>query len=48
MLTLLDYCDTAEQGKTLHPARPQRQVIGIGIRALNRMRILHEFDPRIT
>jgi len=50
MLTLLDYCEAAEQGKTLDPARPQRQVIGvdIDIRAHNRAAIeAHPMASRI-
>ncbi|MBK5929950.1 cephalosporin hydroxylase family protein [Halochromatium salexigens] len=50
MLTLLDYCDAAEQGKTLDPKRPDRQVIGldIDIRAHNRAAIeAHPMASRI-
>lgn len=41
MLALLDYCDAAEQGATLDPARPRRRVLGvdIDIRAHNRKAI---------
>jgi len=51
MLTLLDYCDAAEQGKTLDTKRPERQVIGldIDIRAHNRAAIeAHPMANRIS
>ncbi|MEA3642797.1 MAG: cephalosporin hydroxylase family protein [Lamprobacter sp.] len=51
MLTLLDYCEAAEQGNTLDPARPKRQVIGIDIdiRAHNRAAIeAHPMANRIN
>jgi cephalosporin hydroxylase len=51
MLTLLDYCDTAEQGKTLDPQHPNRQVIGIDIdiRAHNRAAIeAHPMANRVN
>ncbi|MEA3642372.1 MAG: cephalosporin hydroxylase family protein [Lamprobacter sp.] len=50
MLALLEYCDAVEQGKTLDPTRPQRQVIGldIDIRAHNRAAIeAHPMASRI-
>lgn len=51
MLALLDYCDAAESGQMLDPARPQRTVLGldIDIRAHNREAIeVHPMSKRIT
>lgn len=51
MLTLLDYCNAAEQGRPLDPARPERRVLGIDIdiRAHNRSAIeAHPMSSRIN
>jgi cephalosporin hydroxylase len=51
MLALLEYCEAVEQGKTLDPKRPERQVLGIDIdiRAHNRAAIeAHPMANRIN
>lgn len=51
MLTLLDYCDAAEQGTPLDPSSPDRHVLGIDIdiRAHNRAAIeSHPMSNRIN
>ena len=50
MLALLDYCDAAQNGQMLDPARPRRKVLGvdIDIRAHNRVAIeAHPLASRI-
>lgn len=50
ILALIDYCEAAEAGETLDPARPKRTVLGvdIDIRAHNRAAIkAHPLHPRI-
>lgn len=51
LLAMLDYCDAAEAGTTLDPARPRRKVLGIDIdiRAHNRAAIeAHPLARRIA
>jgi len=50
MLALLEYCDAAQMGETLNPAKPKRRVLGIDIdiRAHNRQAIKeHPMSGRI-
>jgi cephalosporin hydroxylase len=51
LLALIDYCEAAEAGKTLDPAKPKRTVLGIDIdiRAHNRAAIdAHPLRSRIA